>query len=401
MRLLRAPWWGYVLLINAFFMGVTAAFPYARHEFWRWNILNHFNLAGEMTIAAWWSTALLLVAGLLACLLAALGEKLRYSWCTLALLFALLSLDELGSLHERAAQTVAGTALLALSGMIGALAAAHALWRLWNHGRRQTAILLLAGMGLMASAALHEYFEHRIDWPSALLGIRVAFEEGSEITGMLLCQIGLARALPAVPSPKRPDWLLAGANALPQLITIAGAGFIAHNLLSVWAVEYMVLEFRGNPGVWYFCAIFLTLGTTFLWRGWHTPERGQQRVQLILAAYFLALSVGGVYFITPRFNSIIHRLGAWSDLSILLGMQLPLFALALYLLREHMPWSPTPALVILALVLGASWAYSGAFAGYLAVGWFAFTAVILFGSLWLSYQTPRAGRLQLQPVDYP
>jgi hypothetical protein len=56
-------WWVWILGINIFMILMATLFPYITHDFLRWNVINHFNLTSEMTLAAWWSGILLLFSG--------------------------------------------------------------------------------------------------------------------------------------------------------------------------------------------------------------------------------------------------------------------------------------------------------------------------------------------------
>src|SRR5687768_11249191 len=66
-----------------------------------------FNLSNENTVATWFSAMLLFVTGLFACLCYKAASPSRHSifqhgWLVMAFVFFLMSLDEMGSIHENA-----------------------------------------------------------------------------------------------------------------------------------------------------------------------------------------------------------------------------------------------------------------------------------------------------------
>ena len=68
-------------------------------------VLRSFSLRGEMTIGAWWSGMLLLVAAAHAAdgyfFRRAAAPRLAYAWAGLSAILVCLSADEVASLHER------------------------------------------------------------------------------------------------------------------------------------------------------------------------------------------------------------------------------------------------------------------------------------------------------------
>jgi hypothetical protein len=182
---------GLVLLaINLVFTAGTALFIEEwNHLDWhgragRWlinRVLVQFHLATENVVAAWYSSMLLLTVGLAAALAFALekgtapffpsrgqsadGHLFSYGWLALAAAFAGLSLDELGSLHERLGMIrhagagaqgwvyVLGVPIVAMAGFMAAFA--------WVRLRRVPAALGLfaAGIALFVSDPIFELAE--------------------------------------------------------------------------------------------------------------------------------------------------------------------------------------------------------------------------------------------------
>jgi hypothetical protein len=183
------------------------------------------NLAAENNMAAWYAAMLLLVLAVVMLLCFVVdrqaesrsgslpqgGTLLTYGWLLLAFLFAGLSLDELGSLHERLTETPAVQAVLprldVSSVWVGVLAIPMAVVGLsmfafaWFRVRasRTAFLLMTAGVLLLLSVAAHENLESSMRDASglgtgfarpAILGV---LEEGSELFGtFLILAAGLA-----------------------------------------------------------------------------------------------------------------------------------------------------------------------------------------------------------------
>src|SRR5690606_32202148 len=106
------------------------------------SLRRYFNLAHENNLAAWWSGSLLLVAALHAldgrAKLASLGDRrTAAAWAALALVLIALSLDEVGSLHERAERFVPLERWWALLpfGVVLLGVAGWSAWQLWKRHR--------------------------------------------------------------------------------------------------------------------------------------------------------------------------------------------------------------------------------------------------------------------------
>ena len=189
-------------------------------------LLDQLNLARENVVAVWFSSMLpLLASG--ACFLCLLArgqaddrDRMHSGWLVLAFAFALMSLDEMGSIHER------------IAAQRGLLAWALALWPLflgipafmlafaWFQLRRSPAAfrLLLLGVLCLCSVPLQEYLEapyYRSDPGWIRPSVPLLLEEGGELLGLLLCLVGcwvFARSLLVEP----PTRLVAG-NAVRRL----------------------------------------------------------------------------------------------------------------------------------------------------------------------------------------
>src|SRR5690606_1760249 len=117
---------------------------------------------------------------------------------------------------------------------------------------------------VMGSAVLHEHLEHSLTWPDRLTGLRLGFEEGSELLGTFLCLAALVpqRRLAAsqgvcrlIPDPARMlhgRWLLV-------------AAIVWQIIVSGLVVFYVEIGPRGNPAVWLPSGLFFTLFCLAAW----------------------------------------------------------------------------------------------------------------------------------------
>ena len=185
-------------------------------------ILVHGHLATENVLAAWYSSLLLLgvaIAGVVGFVVDGRQGRsaLRYGWLLLAAVFALLSLDEIGSLHERLGMLpwLSGSGLRP-TGWVYVLAlpiAAVSLFLLGFsclHLRRvpRAAVLLASGVLCFAlnpvvEAAEMSLLKHQAGtWGRFRHDVLLVFEEGGlELFGMLLFGAGVLTYLGRVAGP--------------------------------------------------------------------------------------------------------------------------------------------------------------------------------------------------------
>jgi hypothetical protein len=163
-------------------------------------LLSQFNLSSENTLASWYSSMLLFQTFIMSALCYwsdRHGERrslFRFGWLFIALFFLVLSLDEIGSLHENAGkissmdvigdggwQSVVTVPLLLVLIYMGIFA--------WKHLKPfpQSFVLFFVGGILLLSLPFHEAFEMR-SWSEAGYSqtwkrpiLLVLLEEGSEL----------------------------------------------------------------------------------------------------------------------------------------------------------------------------------------------------------------------------
>ncbi len=219
------------------------------------SIFQAVNLGAENNLAAWWSGALLLLAAFGFAVSAQHRlHSMRAPWLLLAALWTLLSLDEVGSLHERLTGFAGGPRLVALCivGLLIVVAGAYAGLRLLLHPQgRRTALYLLAAALLYSSVVLQEYIQHHVDWPAWSLGLRVLVEEGTELLGTYM----VFRALIAAWQGR--DFAV---HLSPALLVPLALGLLFHAALTLgWAATLTDLRGRGDPAAFYPMALFLGL----------------------------------------------------------------------------------------------------------------------------------------------
>jgi hypothetical protein len=168
-------------------------------------LLSQFNLASENTVATWYSSLLLLVMAFLSLFAyfeshqrVADHSRFNLGWVAISAIFFLLSLDEIGSIHENAGNVssldIIGDqsweSVLAIPILLVVL---YVLLFGWFNLRSytRTYVLFIVGTLLFASVPFQEHIEMRMwakegyveDWNRPIPF--VLLEEGSELFGSL------------------------------------------------------------------------------------------------------------------------------------------------------------------------------------------------------------------------
>jgi hypothetical protein len=184
-------------------------FNFTSHPF-AYRLVQLFDLNAEQTPAAWFSSALLLICGLLT-LLVALGMRQRrtagrWRWFTVAGLLVLMSADEIAMLHELASTMIAERrpmggffnfewVVLAVPLLLTALVVLGPMLR-WLPRRLAGGLLLAAGVYFGGAVAVEMVGGKIADLHSTnhwMYFIAVTFEEGMEIAGLVLAVVALLR----------------------------------------------------------------------------------------------------------------------------------------------------------------------------------------------------------------
>lgn len=282
-------------------------------------LLRQLELRSEGALAPFYSStlSLLVSAAALVCFVVEGGrrrERFRVAWWAVFLLFAGLSLDEVGLLHERIGRVpglnpfegmlVEWVGVLALPAL-GVVLLLGAF--LFDRLRRSRRALLLAGLGLLllASVFVQEQVEAMIRTRMGYRPILLALaEEGSELFGMLALFAGLL------------DYLFVAGPT-------EGSGRTAVLRLEVRASRRRVWAVTGGG--------LAALAVAMAGVGWLTgflPEmpRFEELLEVLPAAWFPAVlglwSVGLATFLLPRVRHGSLRYGALAAFALLLAADL-------------------------------------------------------------------------------
>lgn len=378
-KLLSLPWWVYLAACNLLFVTLTVAFGYLPDFPLKWRLFNPFNLGLEMNLAAWYSSILLLALSLLARELSSEQEDFRSDWMILAFLFAVLSFDEMGSLHERLGYLAGDIAYLPLA-LLGGFLFLVVFLHFWRApAMRRTAVFLLIGFVLMASAAPQEYLEHRINWPTSVEGIRLGLEEGLELAGMFFCFAAL------IPQRLLPVNNGAGLVPDPTNIPLKQKQFwmiiVSQIVISFWVVNFIEVENRGDPALWIPSALFFYLFSLAFWQWWEKAQESQISWGLI-SLLSLFLSVAVLYSSSPKETSVLIQLfDNLSPLSVLAVISLFLYLVGYIWCRKGSNGKPTwwyvGTIAIIVMFVSANFPSLT----YILTAVFALAMVILFQTL--------------------
>ncbi len=225
--------------------------------------LSHLTLTQENNVGAWWSGILLLIGAIHAFdgyrLWKYERSRVARGWAALALALLILSLDEIGSLHERVELWLPGGAWLNVlpfaSVVVGLFA--YAVASLWpGRDYRRAAVLIVLAFLCFGATAFQDYLEHNEIWMNMISrGVRAGLEEGSELAGMLLLiraalpntggifRRNMASRAPVLDAPfSWRRYLVPGALALSPVLAYASAGWL--------------LDHRGHPAAWLASALY-------------------------------------------------------------------------------------------------------------------------------------------------
>ncbi|HJP45711.1 MAG TPA: hypothetical protein QGH18_06855 [Arenicellales bacterium] len=292
------PWWIWVLLLHAF--AVYMLYYGIYKGGWGGSTADQIiplSLAHENNFAVWWAGVCLLIPGLLFFMLGArdaLAIRDRVMWISLALVVLGLSLDEVGSLHERVSLIGGWWALLPF-GVIGSAVFGYGIVRmLHQHGSRGSGLLVMISLGLFFSVAALEELESIHFFAKPWRGWRLIAEEVIELgaESLLILAAVLQISTLTGQSLNRISILVMPKNvrAFDTLVFVALLGHVATAVL-------LIPEDRswggGNPEIWYPMAVFLLVAFHFL----HVPVGFERRFveRVLVASAFVLLSMGQTY----------------------------------------------------------------------------------------------------------
>jgi hypothetical protein len=341
----------------------------------KWQILNHFNLAAEMHLSTWWAGGLFLICGLLTLQLYSLDVRSKRAWVILGGIFTFFSFDELGSIHERIGNLESGMVILGVTAALLGSGLVYALLNLWRQKQDlHRILLLLLGFALIVSAAPNEYLEHQIEWPNFLVGPRLGFEEGLELTGAWICMHSLLGFI----GSRRKQGVVPGSATILARIgkikTLLAGGFLLNIVLAWITVRAIEVGPRGNPAVWYFTAVFILLGSIFL----HAASKERRLDYGVAGGIFLLISMASVYILNPYNTSILQYQWVSAHSMVTLGAVF-LITAALYLWMTRRISVPNGVIFAILTVALLSRGFShNEFVAYIMDSFFAFKVALEF-----------------------
>lgn len=253
-NLSRLPWWYVVVVGSAVATLWTIITPALPDTEWLGLFKQTFNLGLELNLSVWWSSMLFFCAAALAFRLARTEGEDRLGWMGLAVVLAVLSLDELGSLHERAHDRW----FYPIVGAVALLLAAS-LVRLALGGRTRAAALIAIAFGLFvfSSQVLEEV--GTLD-RGALIGAVRGIEEGIELLG---CGLILLAAVMTLSEPRTMALRAFVPRLADESSRLVMLGLLAIGLVVL--MTYIATDGRGDPGRWFVGAGFLVVAGTLQW----------------------------------------------------------------------------------------------------------------------------------------
>jgi hypothetical protein len=281
-------------------------------------VLVQFHLATENVIAAWYSSMLLLSVAAAAVVAYALDRRharaglerlVETCWLVVAGCFALLSLDEIASLHERLGMVTRGGSaatgwvyVLAVPiGLIALFMAAFAWLRLRR--ARAAAAFFVAGIALFLSNPVMELIEMSLlhgGGSIAVHDILLVVEEGlAELGGTLCFLLGVLLYIRATAGPGPHEFSLdtpAATHGLAAGVLLLTAGVP----VTRWFVDRLPAGDTGIPDNWFPAAALYLLALLLL------AARGTRALPLAAAAVALSAAFGASLY---GYAGWFHRIG--------------------------------------------------------------------------------------------
>jgi hypothetical protein len=285
--------------------------------------LAQFTLAEEKNVATYWEGWCLLLVSILAFQRFLQGNKTapyeKQSWLGLSVLAAGLSLDELGSIHERSpflfsAWSLSGNMSSKIALAIPALLILiFTLRGMWRFACRRHFWMTLSAFILFGSVAFQEYLEFTVKWPWWAQGLRVGIEEGTELLGVFLLLSVVASATDVPRRVKSVTDLTPRVETLISLrlpvVLATLLGFIPLGIFSAFAIEDAT--YRGIPAAW-LPFMLLNLAWMAAWTSAEMTEKYRKRFLLVaLLALFFSLDQIIVFQRVIDKNLIQGTLGNW------------------------------------------------------------------------------------------
>ena len=261
-------------------------------------LLRQVELGVEMNIGSWWLGLNIFFAALISYeIFSVMEDKRKFSWLILSIVFLGLSVDEVGSIHERVFSSwyvILGVFL------VGIFPFAYAIWELFRaRESRKSAVLILIGFGVMTLAVPMEYLEHHLTWPSSLVGLRIGFEEGFEVFGALICLVAIVQQRRDLPWSNTLSRVVPNPFLMRGLYSILAGGFIIHTISSILTSLFWKIGARGSPSVYYPSFVFVIVGSSCFWAS-HYGNVTRKKMWLYRSVVMFYMSLVSFYLILPE-----------------------------------------------------------------------------------------------------
>ncbi len=292
-------WFGAAVLACIVLTAVTIIYPLILDELPRLlrRVAIQLDLRRENNIAAWTSGMLLFVAALHCAdgwtLNRGTNSRIAYSWFVLAMLFGILSFDEVGSIRERVVNALPGRGLSIVpfaAALLGMLFYSLAGMR-HEATHRHKGRWILAAFVLFGVVAIQKDAEYGSGWSVPGQAFRSGTEQGADLVAMLILfwvAMKNTRGLFGQSNEPRLPMFDAALSLRPLIIV---TGLIVAPMLAWWTAG-LSDQFRGRPADWLVAGLFM-LAAAAAARSWVLRESGKHFVAaflLVIASASVALS---------------------------------------------------------------------------------------------------------------
>jgi hypothetical protein len=348
-RAFRALWLGSAIAMSTLCLLVTLFERSIPTEGWG-NRLHAFSLRGERGVGAWASGMLLLLAAVHALdgyFVKDKRSRVEYAWGAIGLMLALLSIDEVASLHER----LDSWAALAPFGVVLIAMAAFGCSTLWGVREEQVAGRWIAvALCMFASVAGQEHLENNPQWWDSFGALRAFLEEGTEMAAMVL--------LLGVCMRKSSGLFLQRGTRGPvfdALVRAPGVLLVA-GLMAAPVVSYVAVQFadpgRGDLALWLATASFF-LAALCAARAYPAASASLPWTQWAIALLCVLLSFDGIR-LGPTVGPLSHLLLTLGPL-LICALWYVSFSHARYDARMGFVSAAIAALVLISWLSTSAW----------------------------------------------
>lgn len=270
----RIPWWVWIAGIDLVLLLLTAAERIRPGWPYLWRLIDTAPLTHEMNLGSWWSSMCLFAVALVCYELSATKQAdFKMAWLGLAFIVALLSFDEIGSVHERLGLISPDLGRFLFAAGLLAVIPLYVVAKLFRHPETKTAsVLICIAFGLFASVAGQEWIEKSLPWsqfPRWTRVLRPVVEEGTELGAVLLL---FAAVVTQRGGPGRKSFQALVVDprnvrsaAVPLLVGLALNAAIC--LIVLPNLTYAPGPSYGNPAIWYPAVLGVAISGAAFWIG--------------------------------------------------------------------------------------------------------------------------------------